>query len=161
MILHYWSLLMAALSFLVYSWLFSTRFFFSTKENYFLERSATIKNIYKFWFAVSVHNFESLYIFGGNTLTHCAITHSLKDGCLQAHLLGVFVYFAPLSLKFALRTLTNDLGCFPLDPEPWRTGSVYLIFLSCIRSFLEISKAFGPPHPLSALPQEKIIRCST
>ncbi len=90
-----------------------------------------------------------------------AVTHSLKDGCLQAYLFAVIAQISPLALKIVLRTLANDLGCFPLDPGPSRPGSVSFISFFCIRSFLEVGRAVGPPHPLSALPQQKTTKGST
>jgi hypothetical protein len=92
MFLHCISLLMPTLSSL-------GALYFSQNKNNTLKRSATI---FKKRFAASVKSLEPLYIFGVKKLGHCAITHSLKDGCLQAYLLAVIVFLAPLSLRHTL-----------------------------------------------------------
>ncbi len=64
----------------------------------------------------------------------------------------------PLSpLVLYLRTLANDLGCFPLVPGPSHPGTdsfvsmYYIHIMLCFRSFLELGRVEYPPHPLSAL----------
>jgi len=109
---------------------------------------------YYFKFAVSVYNLKSLYIFEVKELDHWAVTHSHKDGCLQAHLLAVKVQSTSFSLRLLLRTLTYNLGCFPLDLEPSRSRSDYFLTFFCIRSFLKFGKAWDSPYLLSALPQK-------
>jgi len=56
--------------------------------------SATIQNKYKLiWIRRFGKNLKSLSIFEMKKLNHWAVTHSHKDGCLQAHLLIVIVFF--------------------------------------------------------------------
>jgi hypothetical protein len=116
---------------------------------------------------------------GGNTqknefdvvsyIGECAVTRSFKNGCFQAHLFTVKVITPPFSLGPCLRTLTNDLGCFPLVSRPLHRETdscnynkntihihlynVYLLICCMrIRSFLRFSSDVIAPHLLSALP---------
>ena len=104
---------------------------------------------------------EPRWIYGANQLDQWAITLSLKDGCFQAHLLVVLVIELPFPLSCNLRTLTYDLGYFPFD---WWLLAVIVCLLYkffCIRSLSKFSKALGPPHSNSALPQKIFIKHST
>jgi hypothetical protein len=65
-----------------------------------------------------------------------------KGGCFQAHLLVVITRPLPCTLCHPLGTLTNDLGCFPLDLGSSHPKSVYPSWAG-IRSFKGI-KDVGP-----------------
>jgi hypothetical protein len=97
-------------------------------------------------FIASVGICESRYIVDAEQLYQWFVTLSSKNGCFQAHLL--IVYTTPLSLTLIhrLETLANDLGCFPLDPEPSHSGSVCrrCRFSYSIRSFLNLRRALAP-----------------
>jgi len=61
-------------------------------------------------------------------LMHCYVFS--QDGCFQAYFLGVLVGLPALHSPILLMTLTLVLGCFPLDLGPYRSKSVYFLFLS-------------------------------
>lgn len=60
-------------------------------------------------------------------LMHCYVFS--QDGCFQAYFLGVFVVELSLHYLILFMTLTSALGCFPFDLGPYRSKSVYFLFL--------------------------------
>src|SRR5581483_3185301 len=50
-----------------------------------------------------------------NTFGQSAVTHCLKDGCLQANLLAVYAFPHRFTLSRGLGPLAADLDCFPFD----------------------------------------------
>ena len=57
--------------------------------------------------------FSDLYIFGAKKLDQWAGTLSLKDGCFQAHLLVIYTFLLPFSLKNTFKGLNEQSGLFP------------------------------------------------
>jgi hypothetical protein len=76
-----------------------------------------------------------------------------KGGCFQAHLLVVITRPLPCTLCHPLGTLTNDLGCFPLDLGSSHPKSVYPFLLS-VFGVLKASRTLVL-YPISALPLKK------
>jgi hypothetical protein len=74
-----------------------------------------------------------------------------KGGCFQAHLLVVITRPLPCTLCHPLGTLTNDLGCFPLDLGSSHPKSVYPSWAG-IRSFKGI-KDVGPLSKKCSTPE--------
>jgi len=61
-----------------------------------------------------------------------------KPTCL--YFLGIKL---SLTLNFYLGTLAYDLGCFPLDLEPSRPKSVYLLLNIIIMSFTNVKGTYA------------------
>ena len=147
MILHDFSLLMSAFS------LQRSSFFLSKKLYWCL--NVPLPNSFIFFYTKKSRFFgeflEPRSIFGEKKLDQWAVTLSFKDGCFQAHLLVVFAFFHPFPLKNYLRTLENDLGCFPLNFGSSHPKFVYndfiMNFLSSFRylEFPFLRLGFGPP----------------
>lgn len=70
------------------------------------------------FFVVSVNNFSLDTSSAQTSIDQWSITISSKDGCFQANFLVVKAYLLPFPLSYCFKTLTNDLGCFPLDFRP-------------------------------------------
>jgi len=99
-----------------------------------------------------IHRFGGVFIspstfVGQAYLTGCAITRSLTDGCLQAHC-TVVIDTLILSTEHSLGTLSNGLGCFPLDdgayPSPSRYGVVFVDVFAVHKNLVQ----FDPPAVL-------------
>ncbi len=61
------------------------------------------------------NSFKPRSFFSAKRLDQWAVTLSLKDCCLQAHLLAVYAFSLLLPLNEYFGTLADGLGCFPLD----------------------------------------------
>jgi len=98
------------------------------------------------------------------------VTLSLKNGCFQVYLL-VVIYSTILSTYKIFKTLTKNLGCFPLNFWSYHQKFVFITtyfylytshapldkFLS-IQSFPNLGKIFKPPaNKKSSTPQKKVI----
>jgi len=81
----------------------------------------------------------------------------LKRWLLPSLLYNCLYLFTFLSLNLELKTLSTNLGCFPLDNRPSHLLSDSTNILKYIRSFFELSKTNCPPRSKSALPYFKII----
>lgn len=84
--------------------------------------------------------------FGSKTNSYARAQHSLIRwlhlGLLGCSLLEErFLFF-----KNDLKTLLNNLGCFPLDLEPSHSKSVLLLKLNGIQSFKNIGKTVRSPY---------------
>lgn len=56
----------------------------------------------------------------------------------------IVIFLPPFQLIYFLGTLINDLGCYPLDPEPYRSKSVLSLYLIGIQSLYKFSQDLLP-----------------
>ena len=105
---------------------------------------------------------KSLYIFDAKELDQWAVTLSLKDGCFQAYLLVVLIFWLPFPLRHYLRTLANNLGCFPLDIEAYPPMSHWLTKRLSIQSLPWFGTTLAARTKTVALPlRRNINRCAS
>jgi len=96
---------------------FSFRIYFHRLLLFYPERSTTLIE-FSLWLLSSITASDThlvSFIYDAKDSNEYVLTRLSSDGCFQAYCFVIFILSLPFSTSSVYESLSNDLGCFPLN----------------------------------------------